>query len=67
MKKESIIRTDGDFGLAWVQQYDKGRVFYSAFGHYKNLYWDPQILQHYLAGIQFAFGDLEADITPSSA
>lgn len=66
MKKEAIIRTDGDFGLAWVQKYGKGRVFYSAFGHFKNLYWDPQILEHYLAGIQFAFGDLEADTTPSS-
>ncbi|MDP6114229.1 MAG: ThuA domain-containing protein [Planctomycetota bacterium] len=66
MTKPSIQRTDGDYPLVWVHRFGKGRVFYSAFGHFKSLYWDSQILEHYLSGIQFAFGDLEADTTPSS-
>lgn len=66
MSKPDILRTDGDFGLVWVQNFGRGRVFYSAFGHYKALCWNPQILAHYLAGIQFALGDLPADTTPSA-
>jgi type 1 glutamine amidotransferase len=66
MTKPDIQRTDGDFGLVWVQSHGAGRVFFTAFGHYKELYWDPKILAHYLAGIQFALGDLPADTTPSA-
>lgn len=61
-----IKRKDGDFPVAWVQQYDRGRVFYSALGHNAHIYWDTMILKHYLAGIQFAIGDLKADTTPSA-
>jgi len=67
MTKPDIKRTDGDFGLVWVQSYGKGRVFFSAFGHYKEIFWHPNLLEHYLAGIQFALGDLPADTTPSAA
>ena len=64
MDKPGIERDD--FPLCWVKDYGKGRVFWSAFGHYECLYWDPKMLQHYLAGIQFALGDLKADTTPSA-
>ena len=64
MNKSDIKRTDGDFPLCWVRNYGQGRVFWTGFGHYKNLYWDSRILQHYLAGVQFAFGDLEAETIP---
>ena len=64
MKKPDIYRTDGDFGLVWVRRYGEGRVFFSAFGHEKPIFWNPTILRHYLAGIQFAFGDLAADANP---
>jgi hypothetical protein len=30
------------------------------------MYQDRTLLEHYLAGIQFALGDLEADTTPSA-
>lgn len=66
MTKKEIKRTDNDFALVWVQSYGEGRVFFTAFGHYKELLWDPKILEHYLAGIQFAMGDLAADTTPSA-
>ncbi|MFQ5808614.1 MAG: ThuA domain-containing protein, partial [Armatimonadota bacterium] len=59
-----IHRTDGDFGLAWVRNYGKGRVFYTALGHRTELYWTPSILRFYLDGIQFATGDLDAPADP---
>jgi type 1 glutamine amidotransferase len=57
---------DKDFAMAWVRSYGKGRVFYTSLGHNPQLFWDARLLQHYLAGIQFALGDLEADTTPSA-
>ncbi|MCX8035551.1 MAG: ThuA domain-containing protein [Candidatus Sumerlaeia bacterium] len=57
-------RPDGDYAMGWVKQYGKGRIFYSALGHFPELYWNPQLLRHWLDGIQFALGDLEADAAP---
>lgn len=59
-----INRKDGDFALAWVKSYGKGRVFNTTFGHMSSIYSDPQMLQFYLDAIQFATGDLEAPIAP---
>ena len=65
MTKKGINRTDGDFGVSWIKDHGKGRVFYCSLGHREEIYWNPVILRHYLAGIQYALGDLEADATPS--
>lgn len=54
-----IKRTDGDFGITWVRQEGKGRVFYCSMGHNHQIFWDNRILQHYLAGIQYALGDYD--------
>ncbi len=59
-----IVRTDSDFAVSQLRTYDKGRVFYCSLGHNHAIYWNPAILAHYLAGIQWAMGDLEADATP---
>jgi len=58
---------DGDFALSWIRQHGEGRVFYSSLGHNPALFWDRRILGHFLAGIQFALGDLDVDATPSGA
>jgi len=63
---KGIKRTDDDFAVSWVQSVGKGRVFYSSLGHNHEIYSNPLMLKHYLAGIQFAAGDLEADTTPSA-
>jgi type 1 glutamine amidotransferase len=55
---------DGLYPIAWVDTYGKGRVFYCSLGHREEIYWNPAVLKHYLAGIQFALGDLDADATP---
>jgi type 1 glutamine amidotransferase len=57
-------RADNDYALSWVKSHGKGRVFYCAFGHVDNIWFNPAILRHYLDGIQFALGDLSADTTP---
>ncbi len=66
VKKEQIHRKDNDFAISYIQTWGKGRVFYCSFGHNKFIFWHPQILQHYLDGIQYALGDLPADATPSA-
>jgi type 1 glutamine amidotransferase len=57
-------RRDQDYAVTWVKPYGKGRVFYCSLGHNNHIFWDRNILMHYLAGIQFAIGDLKADMTP---
>lgn len=64
MTVKGLVRTDGDYGLAWVKAYGKGRVFYTSLGHRTQLYWNPMILRFYLDGIQFVMGDLDAPLAP---
>ena len=54
-----LKRTDGDFGITWVRREGQGRVFYCSMGHNHHIVWDARILQHYLAGIQYALGDYD--------
>ena len=62
MTRQGIKRTDGDFGIAWARHWEKGRVFYCSLGHNHEIYWNPKVLRHYLAGIQWALGDYQADV-----
>lgn len=55
-----------DFPVSWLQTYGEGRVFYCSLGHQRSTYWNRQVLRHYLDGIRYALGDLEADATPSA-
>jgi type 1 glutamine amidotransferase len=55
---------DADVGLSWIKDYGKGRLFYCSLGHNNHLTWDPALLAHYLAGIQFALGDFPVDMKP---
>ena len=61
---KDTARKDGDYALAWIHTYGDGRVFYTAFGHQHDHFWNPTLLKFYLAGIQYALGDLKADATP---
>ncbi len=63
-KKGGMKRSDNDYAVGWVQQYGEGRVFYCNLGHREETYWNPTVLAHFLAGFQFALGDLKADTTP---
>ena len=61
MKKGGIKRTDGDFAVSWIKDVGQGRLFYCSLGHREEIYWNPMMLKFYLAGLQFALGDLKAD------
>jgi type 1 glutamine amidotransferase len=62
MTRGGIKRTDGDFGVAWARNWEKGRVFYCSIGHNHEMFWHPEVLSHYLAGIQWAIGDYKVDV-----
>ncbi len=62
----NTLRADNDYALAWVRGYGRGRVFYCGFAHNPYIFWDPKMLQFYLAATQFALGDLPAPTTPSA-
>jgi type 1 glutamine amidotransferase len=63
--KESNPRPDHDFGLSWIKRDGQGRVFYMALGHNERIYAMKPMLEHMLAGMQYALGDLKADDSPS--
>lgn len=52
---------DGLYPISWLRNYGKGRTFYCSLGHRDEIFWNPMVLKHYLAGLQFVLGDLEAD------
>jgi hypothetical protein len=62
--KEPNPRTDRDYALSWVRREGKGRLFYEAHGHHERNYAITPFLEHILAGVQYAIGDLKADDTP---
>lgn len=64
--KEDFPRNDRDYGLSWIRREGKGRVFYAAHGHGEAIYANRKMLEHLLAGIQYALGDLRADDSPSA-
>jgi hypothetical protein len=64
-KKKENRPYDHDYALAWIHEFGKGRVFYAAHGHGEAMYVNPTMLKFYLAGIQYALGDLKADAMPS--
>ena len=63
---KDTTRHDMDYGMAWIHEYGKGHVFYCGIGHNQSHFWNPVILKFYLAGIEYALGDLKADATPSA-
>ena len=62
----NCYREDGDYALAWVRHYGRGRVFYSTIAHNPYVFWDAKMLEFYLAAAQFALGDLPAPTIPSA-
>ncbi len=60
------VRPDNDYGLIWIKNEGKGRVFNCALGHSVLLFGMPQTAQMMLNAIQYVLGDLDADATPSA-
>jgi type 1 glutamine amidotransferase/sugar phosphate isomerase/epimerase len=58
-------RPDNIYPVAWIRSYGKGRVFYNSLGHMPETFMTPELVGHFLAGLQFMLGDLAADTTPN--
>ncbi|MGI5193604.1 ThuA domain-containing protein [Streptomyces sp. CA-288835] len=57
---------NGDHPIAWCQNYQGGRAFYTGVGHTKESYADPAVRQHLLGGLRWAIGATEADCRPEN-
>ncbi|MGY4961751.1 ThuA domain-containing protein [Streptomyces sp. 900105245] len=57
---------NGDHPIAWCQDYQGGRAFYTGGGHTKESYADPAFRQHLLGGIRWVIGDTQADCRPEN-
>lgn len=60
-ERPNVVRADGDYPISWTRRHGAGRVFYMSLGHNPHVFWNPQVVRHLLAGIQYAMGDLKAD------
>lgn len=50
--------------VSWIKRYGKGRVFYSSPSHNAQSLENPELLQFFLDGLQYALGDLKCDDSP---
>lgn len=57
---------NGDHPIAWCQNYQGGRAFYTGGGHTKESYADPLFRQHLAGGIRYATGAAHADCRPEN-
>jgi type 1 glutamine amidotransferase len=64
LQRKGVKRTDGDFAVAWLRNYGKGRVFYSTFGHREDAWNRPDVQKMWLNAIKWAMGLEQADATP---
>jgi len=61
-----VRKQDMDFPMSWIRRQGKGRVFYTGLGQGADIFSNAQMLQHLLAGIQYALGDLAVNDAPDS-
>ncbi|WP_162449643.1 ThuA domain-containing protein [Phytoactinopolyspora mesophila] len=50
-----------DHPIAWCNEFDGGRTFYTAIGHSSSHYQDADMRQHILGGIEWAAGVVDGD------
>lgn len=62
-KIEGLRNPDGDAirYVSWIKTYGKGRVFYSSPSHNAQSFDNPELLQFFLNGLQYAVGDVDCD------
>jgi len=54
-----------NFPATWARKHQKGRVFYTSMGHREDVWTNPVFQKLLLGGLSWAFGDVEADVTPN--
>jgi len=54
-----------NFPATWARKHEKGRVFYTSMGHREDVWENKTFQQLLMGGLQWAFGDVEAEVTPN--
>ncbi|TLN06657.1 ThuA domain-containing protein, partial [bacterium] len=49
-------RPDKDYALCWCHVFGKGRIFYTGFGHFPELWVEEWFRKHLLAGMLWSMG-----------
>lgn len=69
-----VLQTEGMRGseyqrppypVAWARRHGRGRVFFTALGHFEAEWSDQVFLDMLAGGLRWAFGDVEADLSPN--
>jgi type 1 glutamine amidotransferase len=53
------------YPATWARMHDKGRVFYTSMGHREEVWLNPIFQSILLGGLSWAFGNVQADVTPN--
>jgi len=53
------------FPATWARMHNKGRVFYTSFGHRDDIWTNPQVQGVMLGGIAWAMGNVKANVKPN--
>jgi uncharacterized protein len=64
LTRPGVKRNDGDFPVAWVKNYGKGRVFSSTLGHTDAAWDDARVQTLYLEGIKWVLRLTEGEVRP---
>ena len=56
-----------DHPIAWAHELEGGRAWYTGMGHTTQSYSDERVLRHLLGGIEWAAGQVDADVTATLA
>jgi len=60
-----VVREDGDYAISWCREEGKGKVFYTSFGHKKEVWKDERFQKHLVGGLKWAMGLVPGDATPT--
>ena len=53
------------YPATWARMHGKGRVFYTSMGHREDVWTNPIFQDILIGGIQWAVGNVDADVTPN--
>lgn len=60
-----VAYTRPNYPSTWAHMYGNGRVFYTSMGHREDVWENPVFQQVLIGGINWAVGNVDADVTPN--
>src|SRR5262249_48797742 len=68
--QDTMGMTGGDYQrpsypATWARNQGKGRVFYTSMGHREDVWQNPIFQDLLMGGLSWAFGNVDADVTPN--